>query len=166
MCAAEHGINASTFTAHVIASTGADVAACLSGAVGAINGPLHGDAPSRVLYMIERVESTGEATAYVKGVLDRGERLMGFGLRVYRAQDPRARVPKATCERLGAPRFSVAAALEIAALEELQARRLYQSWPRTLSSWRPSCPTSPRCLQQCSADVHLRAHRRTVCAHY
>ena len=121
--AAEHGMNASTFTARVIASTGADVAACLSGAVGAISGPLHGGAPSRVLYMIENVERTGDATAYVREVLDKGERLMGFGHRVYRAQDPRARVLRATCERLNAPRFDVAAALEKAALDELQARR-------------------------------------------
>jgi citrate synthase len=121
--AAEHGMNASTFTARVIASTGADVAACLSGAVGAISGPLHGGAPSRVLHMIEGVERSGDATAYVRGVLDRGERLMGFGHRVYRAQDPRARVLRATCERLKAPRFAVAAALESAALTELQARR-------------------------------------------
>jgi citrate synthase len=121
--AAEHGMNASTFTARVIASTGADVAACLSGAVGAMSGPLHGGAPSRVLHMIEGVEQTGDATAYVKGVLDRGERLMGFGHRVYRAEDPRARVLRATCERLGAPRYEVAAALEQAALAELHARR-------------------------------------------
>jgi citrate synthase len=121
--AAEHGMNASTFTARVIASTGADVAACLSGAVGAMSGPLHGGAPSRVLHMIEGVEQTGDATAYVKGVLDRGERLMGFGHRVYRAEDPRARVLRATCERLNAPRYEVAAALEQAALAELHARR-------------------------------------------
>jgi citrate synthase len=121
--AAEHGMNASTFTARVIASTGADVAACLSGAVGAMSGPLHGGAPSRVLHMIEGVEKTGDATAYVKDVLDKGERLMGFGHRVYRAEDPRARVLRATCERLGAPRFEVAAALEKAALDELHARR-------------------------------------------
>ncbi|MDF2093548.1 citrate synthase 2 [Knoellia sp. 3-2P3] len=121
--AAEHGMNASTFSARVIASTGADVAACLSGAVGAMSGPLHGGAPSRVLHMIEGVEQTGDATAYVKDVLDKGERLMGFGHRVYRAEDPRARVLRATCERLGAPRFEVAAALEKAALDELHARR-------------------------------------------
>jgi citrate synthase len=121
--AAEHGMNASTFTARVIASTGADVAACLSGAVGAMSGPLHGGAPSRVLHMIEGVEETGDATAYVKDVLDKGERLMGFGHRVYRAEDPRARVLRATCERLAAPRFEVAAALEKAALDELHARR-------------------------------------------
>jgi citrate synthase len=121
--AAEHGMNASTFTARVIASTGADVAACLSGAVGAISGPLHGGAPSRVLHMLEGVEETGDASAYVRGVLDRGERLMGFGHRVYRAEDPRARVLRATAQRLGAPRYEVAAALEKAALDELHARR-------------------------------------------
>jgi len=121
--AAEHGMNASTFTARVIASTGADVAACLSGAVGAMSGPLHGGAPSRVLHMIEGVERTGDAGAYVRDVLDRGDRLMGFGHRDYRAEDPRARVLRATAERLGAPRFEVAAALEQAALDELHARR-------------------------------------------
>jgi len=90
--AAEHGMNASTFTARVIASTGADVAAALSGAVGAISGPLHGGAPARVLSMIQEVEQLGDADAWVKAALDRGERLMGFGHRVYRAEDPRARV--------------------------------------------------------------------------
>jgi citrate synthase len=121
--AAEHGMNASTFTARVIASTGADVAAALSGAVGAMSGPLHGGAPSRVLGMIEEIEKTGDATAYVKGVLDRGERLMGFGHRVYRAEDPRARVLRRTARELGSPRYEVAEALEKAALAELRERR-------------------------------------------
>jgi citrate synthase len=121
--AAEHGMNASTFTARVIASTGADVAAALSGAVGAMSGPLHGGAPSRVLGMIEEIEKTGDATAYVKGVLDRGERLMGFGHRVYRAEDPRARVLRRTARELGSPRYDVAEALEQAALAELRDRR-------------------------------------------
>ncbi|AGF64182.1 citrate synthase 2 [Streptomyces hygroscopicus subsp. jinggangensis TL01] len=121
--AAEHGMNASTFTARVIASTGADVAAALSGAVGAMSGPLHGGAPSRVLGMIEEIERTGDAEAYVKRTLDRGERLMGFGHRVYRAEDPRARVLRRTARELGAPRFEVAEALEKAALEELHNRR-------------------------------------------
>ncbi len=121
--AAEHGMNASTFTSRVIASTGADVAACLSGAVAAMSGPLHGGAPSRVLYMIEGVEESGDARGYVRGVLDKGERLMGFGHRVYRAEDPRARVLRETCKRLAAPRYEVAAALEEAALAELHERR-------------------------------------------
>jgi citrate synthase len=121
--AAEHGMNASTFTARVIASTGADVAAALSGAVGAISGPLHGGAPARVLSMIEEVEQSGDADAWVKSALDRGERLMGFGHRVYRAEDPRARVLRRTARELGAPRYEVAEALEKAALAELHARR-------------------------------------------
>jgi citrate synthase len=121
--AAEHGMNASTFTARVIASTGADVAACLSGAVGAMSGPLHGGAPARVLHMLDAVEEMGDASTYVRGVLDRGERLMGFGHRVYRAEDPRARVLRRTAQTLGAPRYEAAAALEKAALAELRARR-------------------------------------------
>jgi citrate synthase len=121
--AAEHGMNASTFTARVIASTGADVAAALSGAVGAMSGPLHGGAPARVLHMVEEVERTGDAKAYVKATLDRGERLMGFGHRVYRAEDPRARVLRRIAKELDAPRYEVAAALETAALDELHARR-------------------------------------------
>jgi len=121
--AAEHGMNASTFTARVIASTGADVAAALSGAVGALSGPLHGGAPSRVLKMLDDVAGSGDAERYVKDLLDRGERLMGFGHRVYRAEDPRARVLRRTARELGAPRVEVAEELEKAALAELKARK-------------------------------------------
>ena len=120
--AAEHGMNASTFTARVIASTGADVAAALSGAIGAMSGPLHGGAPSRVLGMIEDVERVGDARKYVKDLMDRGERLMGFGHRVYRAEDPRARTLRRTAKELGAPRYEVALELEKAALAELHER--------------------------------------------
>jgi citrate synthase len=121
--AAEHGMNASTFTARVVASTGADVAASLSSAVGALSGPLHGGAPSRVLKMLEEVERMGDAERWVKDALDRGERLMGFGHRVYRAEDPRARVLRRTARELGSPRLEVAEALEQAALAELHARK-------------------------------------------
>ena len=136
--AAEHGMNASTFTARVIASTGADVAAAISGAVGAMSGPLHGGAPARVLGMIEEVERTGDARGYVSRVLDRGERLMGFGHRVYRAEDPRARVLRRTAQELGAPRYEVAEALEQAALAELRERRpdrilAHSGWGETLA---------------------------------
>ena len=120
--AAEHGMNASTFTGRVIASTGADVAASISGAIGAMSGPLHGGAPSRVLGMIVDVEKSGNAAAYVKGIMDRGERLMGFGHRVYRAEDPRARTLRRIAKELGAPRYEVAVELEKAALAELHER--------------------------------------------
>ena len=121
--AAEHGMNASTFTGRVIASTGADVAASISGAIGAMSGPLHGGAPSRVLHMIEEVEKRGDARAYVKELLDKKERLMGFGHRVYRAEDPRARTLRRTAKELNAPRYAVAEALEKAALAELRERQ-------------------------------------------
>jgi citrate synthase len=120
--AAEHGMNASTFTARVVASTGADVAAALSAAVGALSGPLHGGAPLRVLKMLDDVAEMGDAERYVKDLLDRGERLMGFGHRVYRAEDPRARVLRRTAKQIDAPRVEVAEALEAAALAELEAR--------------------------------------------
>ena len=120
--AAEHGMNASTFTARVITSTGADIAAALSGAVGALSGPLHGGAPSRVLKMLDEVEESGDAEKWVKDALDRKERLMGFGHRVYRAEDPRARVLRRTAKEIGAPRAEVAEALENAALAELKVR--------------------------------------------
>jgi citrate synthase len=121
--AAEHGMNASTFTARVVASTGADVAAALSAGIGALSGPLHGGAPSRVLRMLDEVAATGDAKKWVVDALDRGERLMGFGHRVYRAEDPRARVLRRTARELGAERLEVAEALEEAALAELAARR-------------------------------------------
>lgn len=133
--AAEHGLNASTFTARVIASTGADVAAAMSGAIGAMSGPLHGGAPARVLPMIEEVERTGDARTYVKRLLDRKERLMGFGHRVYRAEDPRARVLRRTCQELGAERYEVAAALEQAALAELRERRPDRAIETNVEFW-------------------------------
>lgn len=133
--AAEHGMNASTFTARVIASTGADVAASLSGAIGAMSGPLHGGAPARVLPMIEEVERSGDARALVKGILDRKEKLMGFGHRVYRAEDPRARVLRDTARRLAAPRYEVAAALEQAALAELRERRPDRAIETNVEFW-------------------------------
>ncbi len=102
--AAEHGMNASTFTARVIASTGADVAAAISGAIGAMSGPLHGGAPSRVLGMIEEIESTGDADAYVSGVLDSRRAADGFRPpRVSRRGSARPRacgVPPANSTRL------------------------------------------------------------------
>src|SRR5262249_31062310 len=90
--AAEHGMNASTFAARVIASTGADCAAALSGAVGALSGPLHGGAPSRVLKMLEEVESTADPDRCGSDALDRGWRLIGVGRRIYGAEGTRAGV--------------------------------------------------------------------------
>jgi citrate synthase len=123
ICAAEHGMNASTFTSRVVASTGADVAACLSAAVAALSGPLHGGAPTRALGMIEAVEKGEDPRRYVRKVLDSGQRLMGFGHAIYRAEDPRARILRAAAKELGAPRYEVARELEKAALAELRERK-------------------------------------------
>jgi citrate synthase len=120
--AAEHGANASTFTARIVTSTGADCGAAMSSAVGALSGPLHGGAPTRVLKMLDEVARSGDAERYVKELLDRGERLMGFGHRVYRAEDPRARVLRRTAQELESSRVEVAEALERAALDELARR--------------------------------------------
>jgi citrate synthase len=123
ICTAEHGLNASTFTARITASTGADCAAALASAVGALSGPLHGGAPARVLPMLDAVAQRGDAEAWVKEALDSGERIMGFGHRVYRAEDPRARLLRRTAKELGSPRYEVAEQLEQAALAELARRR-------------------------------------------
>jgi citrate synthase len=123
ICTAEHGLNASTFTARVVASTGADCAAALSAAVGALSGPLHGGAPARVLPMLDAAAEADSIEEYVSRLLDEGERLMGFGHRVYRAEDPRSRLLRRTAMELGSPRFEVAEELERAALAELRARK-------------------------------------------
>jgi citrate synthase len=123
ICTAEHGLNASTFEARIAASTGADCGAAMSAAVGALSGPLHGGAPARVLPMLDEVAKTGDPEGYVKNLLDRHGRIMGFGHRVYRAEDPRSRILKRTAQELGSPRFDVAAALEEAALAELRERK-------------------------------------------
>jgi len=87
---AEHGFNASTFTARVITSTRSDIASAVAGAIGTMKGPLHGGAPSEVVDQLAKVGSVEHAEEWLRGALDRGERLMGFGHRVYRAYDPRA----------------------------------------------------------------------------
>ncbi|MEZ5098732.1 MAG: citrate synthase 2 [Thermoleophilia bacterium] len=122
ICTVEHGVNASTFTGRVVASTGADCGAAMSAAVGGLSGPLHGGAPARVLPMLEGAAKADSVESYVKGLLDRKERLMGFGHRVYRAEDPRARLLRRTAKELGSSMFEVAEELERVALAELQAR--------------------------------------------
>jgi citrate synthase len=122
-CTAEHGLNASTFTARITASTGADCGAAMSAAVGALSGPLHGGAPARVLPMLDAVEASGDPEGYVKDILDRRGKIMGFGHRVYRAEDPRSRILKRTAHELGSPRYEVAEALEEAALAALHERK-------------------------------------------
>jgi citrate synthase len=122
ICTAEHGLNASTFTARIVASTGADCGAALSAAVGALSGPLHGGAPAYVKPMLEEVAASGDADAWVADALATGKRIMGFGHRIYRAEDPRSRILKRTAEELGSDQVEVAEKLEQAALKALQER--------------------------------------------
>jgi citrate synthase len=122
ICTAEHGLNASTFTGRVVASTGADCGAALSAAVGALSGPLHGGAPAYVKPMLEEVEAMGDPEKWVRDTLDSGKRIMGFGHRVYRAEDPRSRILKQTARELGSPQIEIAERLEEAALAELERR--------------------------------------------
>jgi citrate synthase len=122
LCTAEHGLNPSTFTARVVASTGADCGAALSAAVGALSGPLHGGAPAYVKPMLEEVAALGDPERWVEEALASGRRIMGFGHRVYRAEDPRSRILKRTAKELGAPQVEVAEALEKVALAALQKR--------------------------------------------
>jgi citrate synthase len=122
ICTAEHGLNASTFTARVAASTGADCGAALSAAVGALSGPLHGGAPAYVKPMLEDVARLGDPEQWVRDTLDAGKRIMGFGHRVYRAEDPRSRILKETARELGSPQIEIAERLEAAALAELERR--------------------------------------------
>ena len=97
---AEHGLNASTFTARVIISTRSDIASAVSGAIGAMKGPLHGGAPSEVVEQLHQVGTPERAEQWVREALDRGERLMGFGHRVYRAYDPRAAALRRVAESM------------------------------------------------------------------
>jgi citrate synthase len=122
ICTAEHGLNASTFTARVVASTGADCGAALSGAVGALSGPLHGGAPAYVKPMLEDVARMGDPERWVRERLAAGKRIMGFGHRIYRAEDPRSRILKRTAKELGSPQVEVAEELEQIALAVLQER--------------------------------------------
>lgn len=97
---AEHGFNASTFTARVIISTHSDLASAVAGAIGALKGPWHGGAPAEVVDQLHEIGSVDEAEAWIRATLARGDRLMGFGHRVYRAYDPRAAALRSVAEGL------------------------------------------------------------------
>ncbi len=97
---ADHGLNASTFTARVIVSTRSDMLSAVVGAIGALKGPLHGGAPGPALEMILEIGSADRAESYLRRALERGERLMGFGHRIYKVRDPRADVLAEAASRL------------------------------------------------------------------
>ena len=170
--AAEHGANASTFTGRIVASTGADCGSAMSAAVGALSGPLHGGAPTRVLKMLDEVAEAGDVAQYVRDLLDRGERIMGFGHRVYRAEDPRARVLRRTAHELESPRVEVAEALEQAALEELRARHPERVLATNVEFWSavvldiadippPLFPAMFACARVAGWSAHILEQKRS-----
>ena len=119
----DHGFNASTFTARVVASTGADVASAVIAAIGALSGPLHGGAPSRVLDMLDAIGEPANAEAWLRAALERGEKLMGFGHPVYRTPDPRNVMLKEGAAELGSERLEFAAHVEQTGERLLRERR-------------------------------------------
>ena len=123
---AEHGLNASTFAARVITSTRSDIASAVTGAIGALKGPLHGGAPSEVVEQIHEVTSPADAERWVRETIARGDRLMGFGHRVYRAYDPRAKALRKVAESMAhKPEW-----LELAiAVEDVALRVLAEKHP-------------------------------------
>jgi citrate synthase len=122
----DHGFNASTFTARVITSTGADVAACLVGAIGALSGPLHGGAPSRALDTLDAIGTPERIDPWIRERVLAGERIMGFGHPVYRTEDPRSRMLRGIAESFGGPLVEFAVQVEArveAILAELKPGR-------------------------------------------
>ena len=123
---AEHGFNASTFTARVIVSTHSDIASGVAGAIGALKGPWHGGAPSEVVDQLHQKGSVEEEEGWIRATLARGERLMGFGHRVYRAYDPRAAALRRVAEGLSSVADWLAKAV---AIEEIALRLLAEFKP-------------------------------------
>ena len=113
---ADHGMNASTFTARVIASTDSDLASCLVGAIGALKGPAHGGAPSAVMSQLDQIGTADNAEHWLRDARTRKVRFMGFGHRVYRTYDPRAKILKALCMQLNPKFYELASKVEETAL--------------------------------------------------
>ncbi|MEU8562932.1 citrate synthase/methylcitrate synthase [Streptomyces cyaneofuscatus] len=108
----DHGFNASTFTARVVASTGADLAACLVAAVGALSGPLHGGAPSRALDTLDAIGTPDRIDGWIREQVLSGRRIMGFGHPVYRTEDPRSRMLRSIAQGFGGPLVDFAVEVE------------------------------------------------------
>jgi len=123
---AEHGFNASTFTARVITSTMSDIASAVAGAIGTMKGPLHGGAPSEVVDQLAKMGSVEHAEQWLTEALDRGERLMGFGHRVYRAYDPRAAALRKVAEGMEHKPDWLALAIQV---EDMALRLLAERHP-------------------------------------
>lgn len=121
----DHGLNASTFAARVVASTRAGLTSAVLAGISALKGPLHGGAPGPVIEMLDEIGEPANARAWIEAALDRGDRLMGFGHRIYRVRDPRADALKGAVRWLDARqgRLEFAEAVEAAALAILAERK-------------------------------------------
>jgi citrate synthase len=115
----DHGFNASTFTARVIASTGADLGACVLGALGSLSGPLHGGAPSRALDTLDAIGTPDRIQPWVREAVTSGRRIMGFGHAIYRTEDPRSAMLKQIARGFGGDRVDFAIAVEEQVLDIL-----------------------------------------------
>jgi citrate synthase len=137
----DHGMNASTFTARVIASTGADLVSAVTGALGALKGPLHGGAPGPVLDMLDAIEDPARAEAWLAAELAAGRRIMGMGHRVYRVRDPRAAVLEHQVQRLEAARAATPDADDSPLAKKLAlARATERAAERLLAARHPDRP--------------------------
>ncbi|MGI8659282.1 MAG: citrate synthase [Candidatus Limnocylindria bacterium] len=182
---AEHGFNASTFAARVIISTHSDVASAVVGAIGALKGPWHGGAPAEVVDQLHEMGSIDQAEAWIRATLERGERLMGFGHRVYRAYDPRAAALRTVAESQAdqadwlekavaveeialrvlaefKPDYPIKTNVEYYAAAVLQGVGLAPNlFPATFALARHAGWTA-HCLEQAEADVLIRPDVRYV----
>jgi citrate synthase len=123
----DHGLNASTFAARVVASTGSDLVSAVTAGIGALKGPLHGGAPGPVLDMLDAVQASGDAEAWLAAELEQGRRIMGMGHRIYKTRDPRAFVLERALSKLAAagvvaPRLATAKLVEQAAAIALKRK--------------------------------------------
>ncbi len=172
----DHGFNASTFTARVVTSTGADLAAAIVAAIGALSGPLHGGAPSRALDMLDAIGTADRADAYVRHAVESGERIMGFGHRVYKTDDPRSLLLRSVTERLGGPLVEFSQSVErttVDVLAELKpGRQLYTNVEFYAGVVMHSCgipremftPTfaAGRTIGWCTHVLEQAAHNRLI----
>jgi citrate synthase len=178
----DHGFNASTFTARVITSTGADLGAAVVGAIGALSGPLHGGAPSRALDMLDQIGTPDRAEPWLRDAVERGDRLMGFGHRVYKTDDPRSLMLRDVAESLGGEKMELARHIEATAIEVLAelkpGRKLYTNVEFYAGIVMDSCgvprelftPTfaSSRAIGWCAHILEQAADNRLIrpSAHY
>ncbi len=159
----DHGLNASTFTARVIASTGSDLVSAVTGAIGALKGPLHGGAPGPALDMVFEIGDASRAEAVLRRKIESGERLMGFGHRVYKVRDPRADVLAAAAERLFTRAGDMSLYTLARSVEADGDRGCSRSTSRA-AVCRPTSSSTPRCCSTGSASRCRCSRRRSPSA--